>query len=865
MSLEVKALVAKLDKPTRRAMEEAAQLCVAQTHFNIEVEHLLLRLIDQADGEIRRILRYYEIDIPAVEAELVAASGKFARGNGRTPGLSPQILSLLEEAWLLSSVLLEGRSIRAGAVLLAVFDDDAIRAVLEESCPILMALPLDDLRRNLKELIGAPLATDEAKPLRKTAAAPAAEATGSALAQYTLDLTGAARDGKIDPIRGRDGEVRQLVDILMRRRQNNPILTGEAGVGKTAIVEGLALRIAAGDVPPPLAEVIIRVLDIGALQAGAGVRGEFENRLKSVIAEAAGSVKPVILFIDEAHMLIGAGGSAGQGDAANLLKPALARGELRTIAATTWAEYKKYFEKDPALARRFQVVHVGEPDEVGAALMLRGLVPTLEAHHKVRILDEAVLAAVRLSSRYIPGRQLPDKAISVLDTASARVAVGQSTTPGPIEALERRRRLIDEEILLLEREARFGNDHGKRIAALQAEAETVAAERQELDARWQEEKRCCREILEKLDGEGAGSAEIQRLRQTLADVQGEQPLVPLWVDGAAIAEIVAGWTGIPVGSMMQDEIRAMLDLESHMAARLVGQPQALAAIARRVKTYRANLGEPGKPVGVFLLVGPSGVGKTETAVTLAELLYGGERNMITINMSEYQEAHTVAGLKGSPPGYVGYGAGGVLTEAVRHNPYSIVLLDEVEKAHPDVLNLFYQVFDKGMLEDGEGIEVDFRNTIILLTSNAGAEIIQRLCPPDIERPEAEGVVEAIRPELLRHFKAAWLARTVVIPYYPLTDDIIRRIVGLKLGKLQKRLAENYQAELSFSEDVAELVARRCMEGQNGARNIDHLLTGTLMPALSSEVLERVARREDFNRIEVTLDADGQFAYRVFRV
>jgi type VI secretion system protein VasG len=884
MGLEVKALVAKLNKVNRRALEGAAQLCVSQTHFNVEIEHLLMRLVELPDGEVRRILRNYDVEVATVEAELTAAMAKLQRGNGRTPALSPHVPVLLEEAWLLSSVLLESPTIRSGAILLALLERDVLRSLVTESCPILLRLPRDKMRQDLRELVRGS-AEDEKAPrqparLADEGGAPAAAYGGgapagasAALDQFTVDLTAEARAGKIDPIKGRDGEIRQIIDILMRRRQNNPILTGEAGVGKTAVVEGLALRIAAGDVPPPLRAVSIRALDLGLLQAGAGVKGEFENRLKSVIAEAAGAAHPVVLFIDEAHTLIGAGGPAGQGDAANLLKPALARGEVRTIAATTWSEYKKYFEKDPALARRFQVVKVAEPDEPTAEVMLRALAPKLETHHKVRILDEAVSAAVRLSHRYITGRLLPDKAVSVLDTACARVAVGRAATPPSLEAADRLSRQLSDEIGQLERELRLGHDHGERIAALQRDLEAAGAEFVRLERQWQDERTLTDEILgvlgeiEQLGMEGvAGAAlaaqrtRLERLRERLSVMQGETPMVPLWVDAKVVASVISGWTGIPVGSMMRDEIAMMLDLEARMGERVVGQPQALAAVARRIRTYRANLGEPSKPVGVFLLVGPSGIGKTETGATLAELLYGGERNLIVINMSEYQEPHSVASLKGSPPGYVGYGTGGVLTEAVRRNPYSVLLLDEVEKAHPDVMDLFYQVFDKGTLEDGEGVEVDFKNTIILLTSNLGSECILELCQAPAEPPATEAVVEALRPILLRQFKPALLARLVVVPYYPLGDDVIRRIVGLKLAKLRQRMREQHRAELVFADRVAAAIAARCIEVDSGARNIEHILTNGIMPRLSEEILARMVSAEPFDLVRVDADADGGFTY-----
>jgi type VI secretion system protein VasG len=685
---------------------------------------------------------------------------------------------------------------------------------------------------------------------------------------------------------GRDTEIRQLVDILTRRRQNNPILTGEAGVGKTAVVEGLALRIAVGDVPPPLRNVALRGLDLGLLQAGAGVRGEFENRLKSVIAEVKASPQPIILFIDEAHTLIGAGGQAGQGDAANLLKPALARGELRTVAATTWSEYKRYFEKDAALSRRFQVVKVEEPAEAQAIGMMRGLTATLEQHHKVRILDKAVEAAVRLSHRYITGRQLPDKAVSVLDTACARVALGQVATPPPIENCQRQIAQIETEIAMLEREGITGSDHHERLEELAQEKTAVASRLAALEARWQEESRLIgelRAIHGRLEAHAASDsgqsgsqtdgrlspaevtqlqAELTRLNAKLAQLQDETPLMQVCVDDQAIADVISSWTGIPVGKMVKDEIDTVLSLKEHLEERIIGQSHALESISQRIRTARAKLEDPRRPIGVFLLVGPSGVGKTETAITLADVLFGGEHNMVTINMSEYQEAHTVSGLKGSPPGYVGYGEGGILTEAVRRKPYCVVLLDEMEKAHQDVMELFYQVFDKGVLEDAEGREIDFKNTVILMTSNVGTDTIMKLCADPETRPEPEALVEALRPDLLQVFKPAFLGRTIVVPYYPITDDVMRRIIQLQLGRIQSRLLENHRAQFSYDEALVTGIAQRCTEVESGARNVDHILTRTLLPEISREFLTMMAEGKTISRVYITVSSEGAFQYQI---
>ncbi|HEX7640318.1 MAG TPA: type VI secretion system ATPase TssH, partial [Burkholderiaceae bacterium] len=687
----------------------------------------------------------------------------------------------------------------------------------------------------------------------------------------TTNLTQRARDGRIDPVIGREAEIRQAIDILMRRRQNNPILTGEAGVGKTAVAEGLALRIAAGDVPGPLQGVALHTLDLGLLQAGASVKGEFENRLKNVIDEVKKSPHPIVLFIDEAHTMIGAGGQAGQNDAANLLKPALARGELRTIAATTWSEYKKYFEKDAALARRFQVVKVEEPSEPIAAAMLRGMTPLMEAHFKVRIRDEAITEAVRLSSRYITGRQLPDKAISVLDTACAKVALGQAATPAALEDLQRRIERLEAEVRSLEREAAGGAAHGPRLAALAAERQGLQAQAEALAGRHAMERELVAAIQALREGLESGrlapadaAAELQGKQAELAALQAEQALVPMEVDGSVVAAIVAAWTGIPLGKMVKDDLRTVLELQPLLEARVIGQSHAIAAIAQRVRTSRANLEDPDKPKGVFLFVGPSGVGKTETALALAELLYGGERKLVTINMSEYQEAHSVSGLKGSPPGYVGYGEGGVLTEAVRRNPYSVVLLDEAEKAHPDVLELFYQVFDKGVLDDAEGREIDFRNCVIILTSNVGSSQIMQACinkaPADYPAPEA--LEEALRPVLYKTFKPAFLGRTKVVPYYAIGDDVLERIIRLKLDRIAARVAENHRAEFVYDARLVDAVLARCTEVDTGARNVDHILNGTLLPEIAGHVLQRMVDGREVARIKVSAAKSGDFKYTV---
>jgi type VI secretion system protein VasG len=890
MNVTLKALVAKLNDTCRVALEGAAGLCLTRTHYDVDVEHFLLKLCEVPNGDAARIIKHYGVDPGRLVAGLTRALDRLKTGNARTPTLAPRITRWLSEAWTLASVELGASSLRSGHLLLALLSDADLARLAVESSPELAKISVEDLSKRFAELTSGSVEDVYQAPsvVEGAAGQPAAAGKTPALDQYTVDLTARARQGEIDPVLGRDFEVRQLIDILTRRRQNNPILTGEAGVGKTAVVEGLALRIAAGDVPPPLRPVALRALDLALLQAGAGVRGEFENRLKSVIAEVKASPQPVILFIDEAHTMIGAGGQAGQGDAANLLKPALARGELRTIAATTWSEYKKYFEKDPALTRRFQVVKVDEPGEAQAVAMMRGLVGMLEQHHNVRVLDEAVEEAVRLSSRYISGRQLPDKAVSVLDTACARVALGQVATPPAIEDCQRLIGRVETEIGILEREAITGRDSRERLEELARQRTEATARLSELERRWQEERRLIEElrgIRSKLEAHAAApagatagvpeaegrlsdeelarlQADLSRLGKELTAVQGETPLMQVCVDGQAVAEVVSGWTGIPVGKMVKDEIQTVLSLQGLMERRIIGQSHALEAVSQRIQTARAKLEDPRRPQAVFLLVGPSGVGKTETAHTLADLLYGGDRNMVVINMSEYQEGHTVSGLKGSPPGYVGYGEGGVLTEAVRRRPYSVVLLDEIEKAHSDVIELFYQVFDKGSLEDAEGREIDFKNTVIIMTSNVGTDVVAKLCKDPDRRPDPDELIEKLRPSLLRAFKPAFLGRAIVVPYYPIGDDSMRRIIELQLGRIRTRLQENNRVEFSYDEALVGEISRRCTEVESGARNVDHILTRTLLPEISREYLSRVASEASIARVHVSVDEGGRFGYRI---
>ncbi|ALN91475.1 type VI secretion system ATPase TssH [Lysobacter gummosus] len=884
MALNLRSLVGRLNTTCRGAVESAAGLCLSRSHYDVEIEHVLLKLLEVDNSDLRRILRQFDIAPERVEQALAQALDGLKSGNQRTPALSPHIPLLLERGWAWASIEFGEARVRSGHLLVALLADAELRRLLGNVAAALAPINLETLLQNFHALVDASVEARDARALGDTGGTPASADAASAggrpsatpnLDQYCQNLTQRARDGKLDPVLGRDGEIRLMIDVLMRRRQNNPILTGEAGVGKTAVVEGLAARIAAAEVPPPLRNVELLSLDLGLLQAGASVKGEFENRLKGVIEEVKSSTKPIIVFIDEAHTLIGAGGAAGQNDAANLLKPALARGEMRTIAATTWSEYKKYFEKDPALTRRFQVVKVDEPEDDKAVAMLRGVARAMAAHHRVRILDEAVRDAVKLSSRYIAGRQLPDKAVSVLDTACAKIAIGQSATPAQVEDTRRRMEEIATERAQLERETAGGGDHLARLAEL-AEEHTALQQRLEaLDGRWQGEKDLVAKIHERLDAAEAPDAdaavraaavsELDALHAELRGLQGEAPMVLPVVDATAVAQIIAGWTGIPVGRMVADEIQTVLNLREHLEQRVIGQGHALEAIAQRVRTSRANLEDPNKPKGVFLLVGTSGVGKTETAIALAEMLYGGERSMITINMSEYQEAHTVSSLKGSPPGYVGYGEGGVLTEAVRRRPYSVVLLDEIEKAHPDVLELFFQVFDKGRMEDGEGREIDFRNTVIILTSNAGTDLVMQACRgadalPDGGLPSVERLNELLKPELNRVFKPAFLGRTTVIPFYPLDDANMRKIVRLKLGKIARRIQANHGARFDYDDALVDAVAARCTEVDSGARNIDNILTGSLLPEVAAEVLTRMSRGAALSRIHAGIDAHGRFAY-----
>jgi type VI secretion system protein VasG len=893
-AIDLKSLIARLNEHSRRSLEAAAGLTLSRSHYNVEIEHWLLKLADGTDTDIPLILGHYEIDHGRFLIDLNRSLDRMKTGNARAPALSPDVVDWAKQGWLLASIEHGLSRTRSGDLLWALLADEGLARRAREASSQLAKIPAEMLKRdfaaitqNSTESHSATLAADGAPAAGGDDGAPRPGGS-AALDQFTDDLTARARAGRIDPILGRDFEIRQAIDILTRRRQNNPILTGEAGVGKTAVVEGLALKIAQGDVPDALKNVVLRTLDMALLQAGAGVKGEFENRLKSVIEEVKASPRPIILFIDEAHTMVGAGGAAGQNDAANLLKPALARGELRTIAATTWAEYKKYFERDAALARRFQVVKVEEPSEPMATAMIRGLVGTLEKHHKVRILDEAVSEAVRLSARYIPSRQLPDKAISLIDTACARVSMSQATEPAPIEDRRRRLDLIATETGILAREMASGGDHAAREAELAEERAKLVDDLAALETRYAAEKQLAHQIgalrgaLEAPDAAADTAAPgnvgvmdrpavIDRaaLRAQLAEAttrlkasQGEMPLIFPVVDAQAVAEIVESWTGIPAGRMQSDEINTVLNLKTTMERRIVGQPHALEAVAQAIRTSRAKLTDPRKPIGVFLMVGTSGTGKTETALTLADLLYGGEQNITTINMTEFKEEHKVSLLMGSPPGYVGYGEGGVLTEAVRRRPYSVILLDEMEKAHPGVQDVFFQVFDKGNMKDGEGRDIDFKNTVIIMTSNAGTDLIEKLFADPETAPDAAGLAEALRPELAKHFKPAFLGRVTIVPYFPLSDDVIRQIVTLQLNKIARRVRDSYKASFTYEPELVETIAARCKESSSGARNVENILSRSLLPELSAEVLARLANGETISHVTVGMGPEGSFRYEL---
>jgi type VI secretion system protein VasG len=911
------ALFGKLNSLGYKAIESATVFCKMRGNPYVELVHWFHQILQLQDSDLHRIIKQFNLEPSRLAKAITEHLDTLPRGSTSISDLSSHVEEATERGWVYGTLMFGDSQVRTGYLIVGILKTNSLRNAMLRISEEFKKISLDMLTERFTEVVeGSPeealRASDGfqvgggvAPGQASEAMAPAQMGKQQALHQFSIDLTERARKGEIDPIVGRDTEIRQIVDILMRRRQNNPILTGEAGVGKTAVVEGFALQIARGDVPPPLKEVTLRVLDVGLLQAGASMKGEFENRLKQVIEEVQSSEKPIILFIDEAHTLIGAGGSAGTGDAANLLKPALARGTLRTIAATTWAEYKKYIEKDPALTRRFQVVQVDEPDEDRAILMMRGVASTLEDHHQVQILDEALEASVRLSHRYIPARQLPDKSVSLLDTTCARVAISQTAVPAQVDECYHRIEALETEMQIIGREKAIGVDTEERERNTEEQLQQERSRLERLTIRWEEEKNLVDQVLEihnklkNISQTNSESAEkssanpqdtppalineekttqaqnsdllaekespntlktqLTQLKDQLAELQAETPLILPNVDAQAIASVVGDWTGIPVGRMVKNEIETILNLNDTLAKRVIGQDHALEMITRRIQTSRANLDNPNKPIGVFLLCGPSGVGKTETGLTLAESLYGGEQNVITINMSEFQEAHTVSTLKGAPPGYVGYGEGGILTEAVRRKPYSVVLLDEVEKAHPDVHEIFFQVFDKGWMEDGEGRHIDFKNTLILLTSNVGTEMIDNLCKDPELMPESTAIAHALRDPLRKVFPAALLGRLVAIPYYPLSDQVLAKVVRLQLHRIETRIQENHGIALDIDQEVIELIISRCTEVDSGARMVDAILTNTLLPEISRHILIEQMESRPVDKIEVSVVND-EFSY-----
>jgi type VI secretion system protein VasG len=907
------ALFGKLNSLAYKAIESATVFCKLRGNPYVELVHWLHQILQLQNSDVHLIVRAFSVDPGKLARDMTDALDRLPRGASSISDLSAHIEDATERAWVWATLKYGEPRIRTGHVIVAMSKTPGLRNALLAMSREFEKIKADQLADDFPGIVASsPEATlgasdgsalaDAAAPGEASGALPPAQlGKQEGLKRFTVDLTEQARLGKIDPVVGRDDEIRQIVDILMRRRQNNPILTGEAGVGKTAVVEGFARRIASGDVPPSLKDVSLRALDVGLLQAGASMKGEFEQRLRQVIDEVQASPKPIVLFIDEVHTLVGAGGAAGTGDAANLLKPALARGTLRTIGATTWAEYKKYIEKDPALTRRFQTVKVEEPTEEKALLMMRGVVSVMEKHHRVQVLDEALEAAVKLAHRYVPDRQLPDKSVSLLDTACARVAVSHHATPAEVEDCQRRIEALQTELEIIGREAAIGIDTAARAGSAAAALQEARERLTGLQAAWEREKGLVDEILAlraklracgvspKADAaagsaadspeaaagacavtgaaplgeaeQGAARARLKELQKKLAEAQGDRPLVLPSVDEQAVASVIADWTGIPVGRMVKDEIATVLTLAKTLGQRVVGQDHALEMITRRIQTSRASLENPNKPIGVFMLAGPSGVGKTETALTLAEALYGGDQSLITINMSEFQEAHTVSTLKGAPPGYVGYGEGGVLTEAVRRKPYSVVLLDEVEKAHPDVHEIFFQVFDKGVMEDGEGRLIDFKNTLIILTTNVGTDLIMGMCKDPELLPDPEGIAKALRPPMLKTFPAALLGRIVVIPYYPLSDTVLQGIIRLQLDRVVARIRQNHGAELRYDEEVVQLIASRCTEPESGGRMIDAILTNTLLPRISRVFLERMSEGAATRSVRISVQ-QSDFDYSI---
>ncbi|MGI1678137.1 MAG: type VI secretion system ATPase TssH [Cellvibrionaceae bacterium] len=879
--MEFEKLVKNLSDESRDLFEKSVATAASRSHYYIDIEHFLNQTIECNTKEVDVLLKHFDVSVDKFSADLNQSLEQLKTGNDGFPKISPDVVRLLFEAWMIASSQYQSIEVRPIHIFLAAIENAALRVRLIKISSVVEKLSADDVKAQCEQLLkdGLPQSRNEHSDgvpnMTKT----------PALDQFTMNLTQQARDGKIDAVLGRDSEIRQMIDILCRRKQNNPILTGEAGVGKTAVVEGLAVRIAIGDVPDILKNVELMSLDLGLLQAGAGVKGEFENRLKNVIKEVQSSTNPIIIFIDEAHTLIGAGNQAGAGDAANLLKPALARGELRTIAATTWAEYKKYIETDAALTRRFQVVKVEEPTESQAIVMLRSITPSLEKHHNITVLDEAVVSAVTLSHRYITGRQLPDKCVSLLDTACARVNLSQSTTPAAIENYTTQLQDIDFEVERLIAEGKDGRDHQEVLIDLEVKKLALESSKSELSDRWTQEKKYLKEIaairkdietqtLKNKENGGqketatdrkklsALSKKLQDVRSTLQKCQSDLPLIYECVDSQVIAEVVADWTGIPVGRMQHDEIANVLALKDSLEKRVVGQSHGLSAIAKSIQTARAGLSDPKRPVGVFMLVGPSGVGKTETVMALAEQLYGSEQSLTVINMSEFKEEHKVSLLMGSPPGYVGYGEGGVLTEAVRRKPYSVVLLDEMEKAHPGVQDIFYQVFDKGILRDGEGRDIDFKNTVIIMTSNTASEQIETLCADPETKPSPSGLLDTIGDTLRQTYKPAFLGRINVVPYFPLEAEWLSKIAEMQLNIIKQRVQKNYKVSLRFTDKLLSFIVAQCEESDTGARQCAAILNNTLLPTLSEKLLQSLAEEKIFSQVLVDLNDANNFVIKL---
>ncbi len=887
--MEFDQLIKNMSGDCRELFEKSVATASSRSHYSIDLEHWLFEALNYQHQEVQVVLNHFDVKKEILLDDLLQALENLKTGNDGFPKISPDIVRLLFEAWMIASTQYACLKIRPIHILLALADNNSLRLRTLNVSKQFDKLKSGDIREQCESLLTNPLSTSGVNDNQhESESAPGKSPSKTpALDQFTINLTDQARSGKIDKVLGRDNEIRQMIDILCRRKQNNPILTGEAGVGKTAVVEGLAVRLACGDVPEILRNVELHTLDLGLLQAGAGVKGEFENRLKNVIKEVQQSEKPIIIFIDEAHTLIGAGNQSGSGDAANLLKPALARGELRTIAATTWAEYKKYFETDAALTRRFQVVKVEEPSEEQAIVMLRSVTPNLETHHGIVVLDEAISSAVALSHRYIAGRQLPDKCVSLLDTACARVNLSLGTTPAALENCERQLDNIGFELERLNVEKQNGRNHDDAIVQLEVKKASIEAKRQDLQVRWNSEREYIDQIVkirQEIEGlqKTAGSndenkstddkkllsqseaikkqksliRELQKARSSMGELQGDSPLMYECVDAQVVAEVVADWTGIPVGRMQSDEINSVLSLKNFMEERVIGQSHGLEVIAKAMQTARAKLSDPKRPLGVFMLAGPSGVGKTETALALAEQLYGSEQNMTVINMSEFKEEHKVSLLMGSPPGYVGYGEGGILTEAVRRKPYSVVLLDEIEKAHPGVQDIFYQVFDKGILRDGEGRDIDFKNTVIIMTSNTASEQIEQLCVDPETCPSPKGLLDAIGPTLRETYKPAFLGRINIVPYYPLNEECLGKIAELQLKSIKSRIQNNYQIPISFSEKLVSYIVEQCQQSDTGARQIAALLNNTLLPDLAEKMLAALAKGLEFDQINVDINVNG---------